>query len=381
MNYIHTDNDFAVEPARGLPALLPRGEFMVWQGAPNWRVFANQVFHTRLIGAFLMLAAAIRIGATVAGGGTLGTGLGEASVILAFGLAGLSILWLMAWLVQRTTVYTITNKRVLLRIGVALQKTFNIPFAVMESAGLKEHGNDTGTISISLKPGTSLAYLILWPHARPWKMAQTQPSLRGIDNAQDVARTLSNAFTSYVQANDALQRSAADVASDLISDAATAASEAGKTKPKDPHAVGKVPLMMAASLVVVTLVTVGIAQLSGGVDSLRSGLSTPAYEQAIRFEPLPGDRIHVVDVATSETMYIVEANSDGLLRGALRGLGRSRALSSLDVAAPYLLQRIEGDGVYLSDELTGRSIRIESFGPILTGAVAVLMDAATNTTN
>lgn len=377
MNYIHTDNDFAVEPARGLPALLPRGEFMVWQGAPNWRVFANQVFHTRLIGAFLVLAAAIRISATMAGGGTLGTGLGEASVILAFGLAGLSILWLMAWLVQRTTVYTITNKRVLLRIGVALQKTFNIPFAVMDSAGLKEHGNGTGTISISLKPGTSLAYLILWPHARPWKMAQTQPSLRGIDNAEAVARTLSNAFTSYVQANDALQRSPADVASDA---AATATPE-GKTKPKDPHAVGKVPLMMAASLVVVTLVTVGIAQLSGGVDSLRSDLSTPAYEQAIKFEPLPGDRIHVVDVATSETIYIVEANSDGLLRGALRGLGRSRALSNLDVAAPYLLQRIEGDGVYLSDELTGRSIRIESFGPILTGAVAVLMNAATNTTN
>lgn len=377
MNYIHTDNDFAVEHARGLPALLPRGEFMIWQGAPNWRVFANQVFHTRLIGAFLLLAAAIRISVTMAGGGTLGTGLGEASVILAFGLAGLSILWLMAWLVQRTTVYTITNKRVLLRIGVALQKTFNIPFAVMESAGLKEHGNGTGTISISLKPGTSLAYLILWPHARPWKLAQTEPSLRGIDNAEDVARILSSAFTSYVQANDALQRSPADVASDV----ATAAPEANQAKLKDPHAVGKVPLVMAASLAVITLIGVAITQWSGGVDSLRSDQNALAYEQAIRFEPLPGDRIHVVDVATNETIYVVEASSDGLLRGALRGLGRSRAISDFDLAAPYLLQRVEGDGVYLSDELTGRSIRIESFGPILTGAVAVLMDAAAGSTN
>lgn len=376
MNYIHTDNDFATEPARGLPALLPRGEFMVWQGAPNWRVFANQVFHTRLIGAFLLLAAAIRVGVTVAGGGTFGSGIGQASVILAFGLVGLGILSLMAWLVQRTTVYTITNKRVLLRIGVALQKTFNIPFAVMESADLKGHGHGSGTISISLKPDVSLAYLILWPHVRPWKMAQTQPSLRGIDDAQDVANTLSNAFTSYLKANDALQRSPADVASDELASVPTDE----KSKPKDPHAVGKAPLMMAAALVVIAFVGVAITQWNGGVGGFRSDQSAIAYEQAIRFEPLPGDRIRVADVATDETMFLVEANTDGLLRGALRGLGRSRVISSFDVAAPYMLQRIEGDGVYLSDELTGRSIRIESFGPILTGAVAVLMEAASGET-
>ena len=30
-------DDFAFEPVRGLPAVLPPGERMLWQGAPRWQ--------------------------------------------------------------------------------------------------------------------------------------------------------------------------------------------------------------------------------------------------------------------------------------------------------------------------------------------------------
>ncbi|MEM9764435.1 MAG: PH domain-containing protein, partial [Pseudomonadota bacterium] len=30
------DDDFRSEPVRGLPALLPKGERILWQGAPSW---------------------------------------------------------------------------------------------------------------------------------------------------------------------------------------------------------------------------------------------------------------------------------------------------------------------------------------------------------
>ena len=37
-------DDFAFEPVRGLPAELPRGERLIWQGAPDWRLLAIQAF-------------------------------------------------------------------------------------------------------------------------------------------------------------------------------------------------------------------------------------------------------------------------------------------------------------------------------------------------
>ena len=206
MNYIHNHDDYATEPIRGLPAALPRGEFVLWQGAPSWRVFARQVFHTRTIAVLIGLAATLRVISSMDAGATLGTALGEAGIILAFGIVGLSILSLLAWLVQRTTVYTITNKRIMMRVGVAIQKTFNIPFATMDSAALKMHGNGAGSLSVALKPETSLAYLILWPHARPWRMGHTQPTLRAIPKAEAVAQLLTDAFTSYVQTNETIAR-------------------------------------------------------------------------------------------------------------------------------------------------------------------------------
>jgi hypothetical protein len=35
---------------------------------------------------------------------------------------------------------------------------------------------------------TRISYLMSWPHVRPWRMARTQPALRCIPDAQNVAR-------------------------------------------------------------------------------------------------------------------------------------------------------------------------------------------------
>ncbi len=379
MNYIHNHDDYATEPIRGLPAALPRGEFVLWQGAPSWRVFARQVFHTRAIAVLVGLAATLRVISSMDAGATLGMALGEAGIILAFGIVGLSILSLLAWLVQRTTVYTITNKRIMMRVGVAIQKTFNIPFATMDGAALKMHGNDAGSLSVALKPDTSLAYLILWPHARPWRMGHTQPTLRAIPKAEAVAQLLTDAFTSYVQTNETIARlgSTSDEQEATIKsskvDHEHRREESSQTKLKDdPHAIPRHLVMMSAGAALFALLAVIFVQWTGA-DGQRTSEEVVEFSQELRFMPLDDDRIAVVDVASGNVITTVEGNTDGLIRGALRGLGMTRDLSDLDPSAPYQLQRLAGDGVYLSDALTGRSIRLESFGPIETGATADLL--------
>ena len=56
MSKHHDDFDF--EPVRGLPQLLPKGERMLWQGAPRWQDLAVHAFHARkVIWYFAALAA------------------------------------------------------------------------------------------------------------------------------------------------------------------------------------------------------------------------------------------------------------------------------------------------------------------------------------
>ena len=57
MSKHHDDFDF--EPVRGLPQILPKGERMLWQGAPRWQDLAVHAFHARkVVWYFVALAAA-----------------------------------------------------------------------------------------------------------------------------------------------------------------------------------------------------------------------------------------------------------------------------------------------------------------------------------
>ena len=54
-------SDFDFEPIRGLPARLPAGEKLIWQGAPKWWPFALRAFHVRKIAVYFAILAAWRV--------------------------------------------------------------------------------------------------------------------------------------------------------------------------------------------------------------------------------------------------------------------------------------------------------------------------------
>jgi hypothetical protein len=177
-------NEYDWEPVRGLPGHLPPGEHILWQGAPDWRVMLRTAFHGRLIAIyFALLAAAGLVTGSVTG----------AMVTVVAGLLCLGVLALMAWFGARTTVYTLTNKRVVLRIGVALPKCFNLPLKLVEGADLKWLGSGHGDIALTMGSETRLAYFLLWPHARPWHLKRPRPMLRSIPDAGEVAAKLARA--------------------------------------------------------------------------------------------------------------------------------------------------------------------------------------------
>jgi hypothetical protein len=187
-------SDFDVEPIPGLPERPPQGEVILWQGAPDWRLLARQVFHIRAVAFYFAALILWQFASNTHDGGTLTEALVPSALLIGFALLSVALLCALAWAMARATVYTLTNRRVVMRIGVALPVTFNLPFAKIEAANLKNGGHGTGDIALTLVPGERLAYLVLWPHARPWQLKQPQPTLRCIPNAAAVAAMMTQAI-------------------------------------------------------------------------------------------------------------------------------------------------------------------------------------------
>lgn len=199
-------------PARGLPEHLPAGEALLWQGAPSWRALARRAFHVRGLALYFGLLLAWVPASTLADGGTVAAAAAAAALPASLALGALGILAGIAWLTARTTVYTITSRRVILRIGIALPITVNLPFRAVEAAGLKLHRDGTGDIPLRLSDDGRMAYLHLWPHARPWRVARPEPMLRCIPDAAAAAEILARALAAASPAEAPAARPATPVA-------------------------------------------------------------------------------------------------------------------------------------------------------------------------
>ncbi len=178
------------EPIKGLPEMPPEGERVLWQGAPNWWALAVEALALKWVAAYFVLLAVWRgVAATLDVG--VGRGVEAVIVLLVMGALACGLLMLVAWVQARATVYTVTNRRIAMRIGAALTVTLNLPYRWIGSADLKLQRRGTGTIALDLMGTTRFSYLICWPHVRAWHMKKTQPSLRCIPDAEKVARLIS----------------------------------------------------------------------------------------------------------------------------------------------------------------------------------------------
>ena len=121
------------EPIRGLPAALPPGERCSGRARRTGARWRRRAFHVRKVAIYFGAARSpgvvvVRARRTANRRRRVGVG---AAVAAAAGLAAVGHRWLfIAWLYARTTVYTITNRRVVMRFGVALPMTLNLPFRI-----------------------------------------------------------------------------------------------------------------------------------------------------------------------------------------------------------------------------------------------------------
>jgi hypothetical protein len=186
--------EYEYEPVPGLPERLPAGERLLWQGSPDWRVLAVKTFHVRKVALYFAVLVAWRITIVYGDTASVVETAQAAAWVATLGLAAAGVLALLAWLYGRSTVYTITSKRVVMRYGVALPMALNIPFTRIASAAVARHAGGVADIPLALSGPDRISYLHLWPHVRPWRVSRPEPMLSAVPEGVRVAEILGRAL-------------------------------------------------------------------------------------------------------------------------------------------------------------------------------------------
>ena len=180
-------------------AELPAGERVLLQAKPDWWRLALSAFHLKAIGIYFAIFAAWRFGSTLHDTGSAALASERAlSLLPAFGF-GIVLLMVLAFFTARATSFTLTDRRLVLRFGVALPSQLNIPLKDVDAAGIHLYGDGSADIPVSFPDGATgrPSYFQLWPYARPFRVVMAEPMLRAVPEGDKVARLLAETLMNH----------------------------------------------------------------------------------------------------------------------------------------------------------------------------------------
>ena len=212
-------HEYDVEPQAGLPEALPVGETLLWQGAPQWRDLCYDLFKIRALCIYFALMVVARMGAVASDGANTSAVFMSGVYLLPFIASALAGLVWLAWMTSKNTLYSITSHRVVMRIGIALTLTFNLPLKRIVSADLVIRPNGSGDIVLTFGKEDKIAWVHLWPHAKSWQLAHPKPVLRCVKNVKGTAKVLTDAWQKKSTATHAELSANQSAAAPIISTA------------------------------------------------------------------------------------------------------------------------------------------------------------------
>jgi len=225
MSDLNRGHEYEFEPEFGLPEPLPATERMLWQGSPDWKAMARHVFHVRKLAVYFSIILLARGITELSFGSSVTQAVISALWLLPLALVAIGLMAYFAYLTARTTVYTITDRRLVMRVGIVLTLTFNLPYTRLASANLRAFEHGVGDIAVGFEGPDKIAYVHLWPHARPWQLAKPQPMMRCVPDAKKVAQILTQAWSARRAAQSQQPSASDDASSAVAASAATAAAE------------------------------------------------------------------------------------------------------------------------------------------------------------
>jgi putative photosynthetic complex assembly protein len=124
-----------------------------------------------------------------------------------------------------------------------------------------------------------------------------------------------------------------------------------------PAAIAAIGLLLLA---VVGLVAA--ARLSG-TKPVNIPASVAVEVRPIHFQDKPDGSIGIYDSGATVPFEVIQPQTNGFLRGILRGMARARKLNHAGQEPPFELARFADGRLSLRDPVDGREIALEPFGP------------------
>lgn len=139
------------------------------------------------------------------------------------------------------------------------------------------------------------------------------------------------------------------------------------------------PLLAAGVLISFALAAASTARL-GDVGTVELADAEPVLVRELRFEDRTDGGIDVIELPDEQVIDVIQPETNGFVRGVLRGFARHRRLENMSAKPPFLLTGWSDGTMSLEDPLTGRKVPLDAFGPTNAEAFARLLTVAGETT-
>ena len=177
------------EAPKNILDAIPNGEAILWKGRPSLWGFSWNLFGLKWITLYLSMLSIVSVARFFASDFYTAFYVDFLPFFLSGIFASIILIGLAATQTY-STVYIITENRVIIKTGAALSFLISMPFKKIKEVNLQKRGASIGTISFELLSEKRVPYISCWPSVRPWKFKRTQPAFSCIGSVDEVATIL-----------------------------------------------------------------------------------------------------------------------------------------------------------------------------------------------
>ena len=177
------------EAPKNILDAIPNGESILWKGRPSLWGFSWNLFGLKWITLYLSILSIVSVARFFASDFYTAFYVDFLPFFLSGIFASIILIGLAATQTY-STVYIITENRVIIKTGAALSFLISMPFKKIKEVNLQKRGASIGTISFELLSERRVPYISCWPSVRPWKFKRTQPAFSCIGSVDEVATIL-----------------------------------------------------------------------------------------------------------------------------------------------------------------------------------------------
>ena len=164
---------------------IPDGERVCWIGKPNWISFGFNAFGIKYLVVYFILSAFYAI-SQIELVFSFGAFIGEYISFIVSGIIAGLILFLLAYFAAQHTCYVITEKRLVIRTGIALVFLLNVPLKNVTSIDKQSLLRGYGNLSFKPQSKKRIPYFSCWPSVRGGSFLEPIPTFRSIANIEAI---------------------------------------------------------------------------------------------------------------------------------------------------------------------------------------------------